>query len=397
MGINISESEFFNIPFEYRDTSELDELLARNNLQQTGPKGGVIHKTRFAKIEGLRAANISEGPHQISMSEHRRLVWEYTVENKAGQQANRRSGNAIEQWIGNMSESLVRLGCGLTPVYTKESGTNPDLILNHCILDVKAMKSRNYDPTGFRGTGGYLREPNNNFLVAVTEKRTKNDIDAYIFVRVTQYPKKTGTKGTTEFPSQDAAENVVSYVNGSAKISFGNGANEEFHCTVVGWLSDIDALSSPPLIPGGIGFSKIKSGGITERGMHWFAYQASDNLEIYDFGLNQINQWSDIRNLTQSSIEDTDPPNLPFLSTVDAHRVALGLLGRGIISEQEFESLVDNLDFQIPRDQVPTILQRSQYKALLKWGLKNDFINETSFSRFEEIERIWNEAESEEE
>ena len=270
MGINIRESEFFNIPFEYRDTSELDELLARNNLQQTGPKGGAIHKTRSAKIERLRAANISEGPHQISMSEHRRLVWEYTVENRAGQQENRSSGDAIEQWIGNMSESLVRLSCGEDPVYMKESGTDPDLIVNHCILDVKAMKSRNYDPNGFQGTGGYMREPKNNF----TPPNDFDDIDAYIFVRVTQFPKNTGTKGGPGFPSQDAAENVVSYVNGSAKISFDNGANEEFHCTVVGWLSDIDTLSSPPLIPGGIGFSKIKSGGITERGMHWFAYHS---------------------------------------------------------------------------------------------------------------------------
>ena len=118
---------------------------------------------------------------------------------------------------------------------------------------------------------------------------------------------------------------------------------------------------------------------------------------FFDFGLNQINKWSDIMDLSLSSIHKTPPPKLPFLSTVDAHRVALGLLGRGIISEQEFQNLVNNLRFQIPRDQVPTILQRSQYNVLLNWGRENDFIGETSLSRFEEIESIWNEAESEEE
>jgi|SaaInlStandDraft_1057018.scaffolds.fasta_scaffold535763_2 hypothetical protein len=55
------------------------------------------------------------------------------------------------------------------------------------------------------------------------------------------------------------------------------------------------------------------------------------------------------------------------------------------------------MPIQIPRDQVPTILQRSQYNVLLNWGRENDFIGETSLSRFEEIESIWNEAESEDE
>jgi hypothetical protein len=393
MAIDIYESQLFNIPFEHRTKNDLDELLAQNNLEQTGPRGGIIPTTRSQKIEILRAEKVDEGPNQISMSEHRRLVWEYTIRNRAGQQEGRNPGNAIEQWIGNMAESLVRLGCGETPVYMKESGTSPDLLVNHCIFDVKAMKSKNYNPDGFAGTGGYEREPKNN----LAPPNNDDKVDAFVFVRVTQYPKKTGPKGTVKFPSSGAEANKTNYVDGNAKISFKNGANEEFRCTVIGWLSYKDTFHYSPRIPGGIGYGKIKSGGITERGMHWMAYQVSDNLEIYDFGLNKINVWSDIAELNQDFIDNSPPPNLPFLTTVDAHRVALGLLARGIISDNEYEDLVSNLHFQIPRDRVPTILQRSQYNVLLNWGRENDFISEASFSRFEEIENIWNEAENEEE
>ena len=77
----------------------------------------------------------------------------------------------------------------------KESGTDPDLIVNHCILDVKAMKSRNYDPNGFRGTGGYMREPKNNF----TPPNDFDDIDAYIFVRVTNSRRRLVQKVELNF------------------------------------------------------------------------------------------------------------------------------------------------------------------------------------------------------
>jgi hypothetical protein len=380
-----------------------DELTSAG-VQLPLERGGFMTESELkkrCKEEGIHATwnvealadlllqnDVSEGPFECSLEEHRRSVWQYTLDNRAGQQADRTPGNAIQQWEGNMAESLVRIGCGLGPIYSKQTGTDIDLEINDCKIDVKSMNSPYYNPGGFLGTGGYNREPKNNLVPPKDDDQN----DAYIFVRITDAPKTTGRgkKGKKSSFPEEGSEQDVSFIDGSSKA--GSGLNPIFHIAIVGWLSIEHVRKYAPIIPGG-----RAGGGISEKGNNWMHYQIAPNMEIYDGQLNQICEFEDIANLSIERINNSNPPALPFLSTVDAHRVALGLLGRGIISEQEFQSLVDNLDFQIPRERVPTILQRSQYNVLLNWGRENGFIGETSISRFAEIENIWNEAESEEE
>jgi len=305
---------FFNRRFEDLSSDDLYDQLIHHNLHTLGQRGGIrTPNTRGGKIELLRDANISEGPHAISAYEHRRLVWVYTLENRAGQQEGRAAGDAIQQWAGNMAESLVRIACGLGPVNTKNSGTDPDLELNDCILDVKAMISRNYDEAGFGGTGGWRREPKNNLVPPDSDDET----DAYIFVRVLGTPTKTGEDGSNKFPDDGAPDGCINYVNGSKKI--GLVANPVFTATVIGWLSHGDTFLYPPLIPGGRGSGRVKKGGVTESGMYWFAYMKCDNFEVYDHGLNEINDWTDVTGLTIDMIEGQPPPSRPFLTTVDAY------------------------------------------------------------------------------
>lgn len=389
MSIEISEMDFFNVRFEDLPSDDLYGLLIQHNLHTVGPRGGVqTPNTRGEKIALLRNENIPEGPYDISANEHRRLVWRYTLENRAGQQENRVAGNAIQQWAGNMAESLVRIACGLGAVYTKIAGTDPDLELNDCYLDVKAMISRNYNEDGFRGTGGWLREPKNNLVPPDPE----DENHAYIFVRVRGAPNATGEDGSKMFPDDVAPDGCINYVNGSKKI--GLNANPEFTATIIGWLSHGDTFLYPPLIPGGRG-----GGGVSEGGMTWIHYQISDNLEVFDHGLNEINELTDITGLTQDTIENQPPPSRPFLTTVDAHRVAIGLLGRGIISNEIYGQITESFEFPIPREEVPTILQPTQYRVLLQWCLDSQLIEQETLNEFNEIDRrrIANEVDEEEE
>ena len=360
-----------------------------SELKQRCKKEGISITWNVQSIADLLQRNeVEEGEFDCSIDEHRRLVWKYTLENRAGQQADRTPGNAIQQWEGNMAESLVRLGCGLGPIYSKQTGTDIDLEINDCKIDVKSMNSTHYNPEGFLGTGGYNREPKNNLVPPGADDQN----DAYIFVRITAALKATGRgkKGNKQLFPEEGSEQDVSFVDGSWKT--GSISNPIFRIVIVGWLSIKHVRAYAPIIPGG-----RAGGGISEKGKSWMHYAIAPNMEIYDGQLNQISEFEDIAGLTIERINNSNPPELPFLSTVDAHRVALGLLARGIISDNEYEDLVSNLHFQIPRDRVPTILQRSQYNVLLNWGRENDFISEASFSRFEEIENIWNEAENEEE
>ena len=363
-------------------------FLTITELKERCKKEGIHTTWNVQALADLLLQNdVSEGPFECSLEEHRRLVWEYTLENRAGQQADRTPGNAIQQWEGNMAESLVRIGCGLGPIYSKQTGTDIDLEINDCKIDVKSMNSPYYNPEGFLGTGGYNREPKNNLVPP--DDNDQND--AYIFVRITDAPPTTGRgkKGNKSSFPEEGSEQDVSFVDGSWKT--GSENNPLFRIVIVGWLSIKHVRKYAPIIPGG-----RAGGGISEKGNNWMHYQIAPNMEVYDGQLKSINEFEDITSITIEQINESSPPALPFLSTVDAHRVALGLLGRGIISEQEFENLANNLGFQIPRDQVPTILQRSQYNVLLNWGRENGFIDKTSLSRFEKIESIWNEAESEE-
>lgn len=372
--------DFFNVSFDDLPADDLNDLLCHHNLHPLGPRGGIQQTTMVRKRELLRNANIPEGPYDISANEHRRLVWRYTLENRAGQQENRAAGDAIQQWAGNMAESLVRIACGHGPIYTKNAGTDPDLELNDCILDVKAMISPNYKEDGFPGTGGWIREPKNN----LTPPNSADENDAYIFVRVRGAPNKTGEDGKKKFPDDGAPDGCINYVNGSKKI--GLAVNPVFTATVIGWLSHEDTFLYPPLIPGGKGGGRIKKGGITESGMYWFAYMKSDDLEVFDHGLNEINEWTDITGLTKGMIDAQPTPSLPFLTTVDAHRVAIGLLGRGIISPETFGQISESLHFSIPREDVPTILQPTQYEVLLRWCLDQQLIEQEILDTFNEID-----------
>jgi len=79
--------------------------------------------------------------------------------------------------------------------------------------------------------------------------------------------------------------------------------------------------------------------------------------------------------------------------------VAIGLLGRGIISNEIYGQITESLEFPIPREEVPTILQPTQYRVLLQWCLDSQLIEQETLDEFNEIDsrRLENEADGEEE
>ena len=108
-------------------------------------------------------------------------------------------------------------------------------------------------------------------------------------------------------------------------------------------------------------------GAVTEQGNRWFAYR-SHEVEFYNHYLNGFGSLEDILSIEHEDVKkDSEKPMNLHLTSVDAMRIAIALVGYGIIDREVVDFLKQKLGMV---DDIPPILHPNQHYHLLKW-LKN--------------------------
>ncbi len=117
----------------------------------------------------------------------------------------------------------------------------------------------------------------------------------------------------------------------------------------------------------------LPRGSLTERGNTWFTYRGQE-VEVYHQNLNGLASIRDLLALDQTDIEvDSLRETNLNMTSVDAIRIALDLVGRGLLEESALTVLTKQLGLSVA---VQPILHPNQYNHLAEWLARRSMISD---------------------
>jgi hypothetical protein len=204
----------------------------------------------------------------------------------------------------------------------------------------------------YEGSGGIKREAKHNFFARqIWDVRL--DTDIYIMTHLETPKLEMGEK--TALPGTDR--------------------QRKWNLYVCGWVSKERVKKEGCYLP---------RDAITEQGKKWFPYKGHE-IEFYNQHLNGFSDLRDILTIDQSNVsaDAQKAPNL-HMTSVDAARIAIDMIGYGVLKEDVMEFLKQKLGVGM---EVPPILHPNQYHHLLKWLHVSGKVKEEDIKKLSEIMR----------
>lgn len=261
------------------------------------------------------------------------------------------SGNEQEQTYGILAEMVMRNELGLQEPDLAKRELGWDIKLPSGIkVDVKCRGGTLPFQELYEGSGGIKREAKHNFFARqIWNKRLDADVYLMTHLETPKPPKgkKTALPGT---PRQ-----------------------RKWKLYVCGWVSKERVKKEGVYLP---------RGAITEQGNKWFPYKA-DEIEFYNQHLNGLSQIKDILLIDKKDIEEDKNKAMNLhLTKVDAVRIAVSLVGYGVVKEDILHFLEEKLGTDV---KVPPILHSNQHHHLLKWLKNNGKIKDGQIEKLSKI------------
>ena len=263
------------------------------------------------------------------------------------------AGNVEEQTYGILAEMVIRKMLGL-PEPDPEGEDRElgwDIKLPFGIkLDVKCRGGTLPFQEEYGGSGELNREAKHNFWARqIWDER----LDADIYLMTHLETPKPESAGKTPLP--------------------GTERQRKWKLYVCGWVSKERVKKEGVYLP---------RGAITEQGNRWFHYRGHE-IEFYNQHLNGLAQLKDILEVDKKDVEEDEKKAMNLhLTSVDAIRIAIGLIGHGVLKEDVVEFLKEKLNVN---GQVPPILHPNQHHHLLKWLKDKGKVTEEDIKKLEKI------------
>jgi hypothetical protein len=124
---------------------------------------------------------------------------------------------------------------------------------------------------------------------------------------------------------------------------------------ICGWVSILRAKNEGVYLP---------RGSLTEQGQKWFPYRGEE-VEFYQMNLNGLSDLKDLLKIDKKDVEhDAKKRGSLNLTSIDALRLTLDLIGRGVLTQEHFNKLKEELKVT---QEVPPFFHPNQYFHLMKW------------------------------
>ena len=261
------------------------------------------------------------------------------------------AGNEQEQTYGILAQMIVRktLGMPLEPPEDQDKGF--DLILPSGIkVDIKCRGGSLPFQELYNGSGGIKREAKHNFFARqIWDERLDTDIYLMTHLETPKPPKgqKTALPGTLR--------------------------QRKWNLYICGWVSKTRVKKEGVYLP---------IGSITEQGNKWFPYRGHE-IEFYNQHLNGLSDIKDFLAIDKKDIEEDEKKSMNLhLTSVDAIRIAIDMVGQGVLEKDVVEFLKDKLGIKA---NIPTIMHPNQYYHLLKWLKDNHKISDDEIKKLSKI------------
>lgn len=241
------------------------------------------------------------------------------------------AGSPTEQSYGVLAEMVIRKQLGF-PDKSIDDPLGYDIVLPSKVrVDIKCRGGVFPFKEYYEGAGKIPREAKHN-LWARQLYNNEIESDIYLLAHL-QTPKETG--GKSPLP--------------------GTRRQMSWYLFVCGWVSTLRAKNEGVYLP---------RGAITEQGQKWFPYRGEE-VEFYHIHLNGLSTLRDLLKLDHNDlVTDAKKVQNMHLTSIDALRITLDLVGRGILPKETVQILKEELDVT---EETPPFFHPNQYFHLMKW------------------------------
>lgn len=261
------------------------------------------------------------------------------------------AGNEQEQTYGILAQMVIRKTLGLPIEPDEDQSKGFDILLPSGVkVDVKCRGGTKPFQEKYLGSGELEREAKHNFF-ARQVWNDKLDADIYLMVHL-ECPKAPRGKKTA-LP--------------------GTLRQMKWKLYVCGWVSKERVKKEGVYLP---------RGALTERGREWFAYRGQE-IEFYHQHLNGFSNLKDLLAIDKKDVELDEKKAINLhLTSVDAIRIAIDLVGQGIIDKEVIKFLKEKLGIN---KKIPAIMHSNQYHHLLKWLKSHNKIKDEDIEKLSKI------------
>ena len=249
------------------------------------------------------------------------------------------AGSPTEQSYGILAEMAIRKELGL-PDKKIDDPLGYDIVLPSKVrIDIKCRGGVFPFKEYYEGSGDISREAKHN-LWARQLYIDELESDIYLLVHL-QTPKLS--KGKFPLP--------------------GTPRQRSWYLFICGWVSALRAKKEGVYLP---------RGALTEQGQKWFPYRGEE-VEFYHRHLNGLSNVKDMLKIDNKDVEaDFQKSGNLHLTSIDALRITIDLIGREIVNKDTFKSLKKELDI---KEEVPPFFHPNQYFHLMKWLISKGLAN----------------------
>jgi len=261
------------------------------------------------------------------------------------------AGNEQEQTYGILAQMVIRNALGMAIEPPEDQDLGFDLVLSSGIkVDIKCRGGSLPFQELYEGSWGLMREAKHNFFARqIWDERLDTDIYLMTHLETPKPPrgKKTALPGTSR--------------------------QRKWKLYICGWVSKERVKKEGVYLP---------RGAITEQGNRWFPYRGHE-IEFYNKHLNGFSDIKELLSIDKKDIEiDEKRAKNLHMTSVDAMRIAIDLIGHGILKRDILEFMKEKLNLD---DNVPPILHPNQYHYLLRWLRDNGKASDAELDKLSEI------------
>lgn len=243
------------------------------------------------------------------------------------------AGNEQEQTYGILAQMVIRKALGMSIEPEENQSKGVDIVLSSGVkVDVKCRGGSLPFQELYEGSGGLKREAKHNFFARqIWDNRLDADLYLMTHLETPKPPKgqKTALPGTLR--------------------------QRKWNLYICGWVSKERVKKEGVYLP---------IGSITEQGSRFFAYR-SHEIEFYNQHLNGLSKIKDLLAININDVEQDGKKAMKLhLTSVDAVRIAIDLVGHGVLNKDAVEFLKEKLRIS---NEIPPILHSNQHHHLLKW------------------------------
>lgn len=261
------------------------------------------------------------------------------------------AGSEQEQTYGILAQMAIRKVLGLPLEPEEDQSKGFDILLPTGIkVDIKCRGGTKPFQDRYLGSGEVEREAKHNFFARqVWNDKLDTDIYVMIHLECPKAPrgKKTALPGTLR--------------------------QRKWKLYICGWVSKERVKKEGVYLP---------RGAITERGNEWFAYRGHE-IEFYHQHLNGFTDLKDLLLIDDKDVKEDGKKAMNLhLTSIDAIRIAIDMVGHGVLEKDIVNFLKDKLGLN---KKIPTIMHSNQYHHLLKWLKDKGMVKESEIKKLSEI------------